>query len=242
MNVAHRDEFEEIGFFVARRAFEPSLALSVGAELERVHADFDELKAKEPLMHRLGEWSIRSPHLGSKVIRDFIYSEHYVRLCQLFLGEGADLYWSATAAKPRERGKRFPWHQDAGYGGPEEYITLWAAFDDVDEENGCLWAIPRSHREGILPHERIKSDDVNYAGVFIQGSYARAQERVPIRLSPGDAVCMHSKLVHASFENRSDRARRGLITAFIKPGAHQIVRIIGTPEATEPFMREGQIR
>jgi ectoine hydroxylase-related dioxygenase (phytanoyl-CoA dioxygenase family) len=241
MHTGLREEFKNAGYLIIRNAFESSAAPVISEEIGRVHSEFAELKMRFPLLHKLGEWSIRSPHLASPTIRDFVYSTHFLNLCQPLVGDEVDLYWAATAAKPKEKGKCFPWHQDAGYGGPQEYITCWAAFDEIDEENGCLWAVPGSHREGILEHEFRKSDDKNYAGPFIKGIYPRAKEAEPIRLMPGDVVCMHSKLVHASFENRSSRYRRGLITAFIQTGDHELAQNVGTTETTEPFIRSGRL-
>ena len=241
MPSAYRDELAKTGFVVVRSAFDPRLAAELCEELARVHHQFPDLKRVHPSMHKLGEWSIRSPHLASLTLRNFVFSGSISELVQEFMGDDVDLFWVATAAKPREKGKAFPWHQDAGYGGPKDYVTFWIAFDSVDEENGCLWAVPGSHREGIHEHELRKSDDVTYGGPFIKGSYPRAGERIPVRLSPGDLVCMDSKLVHASFQNHSQRYRRGLITAFIRSGESQLLQVVGPVEGSEPYLRRGQI-
>ncbi len=43
-----------------------------------------------------------------------------------------------------------PWHQDSGY--LERFcdnaliLTVWLPLVDANEENGCLWLKPRSHR------------------------------------------------------------------------------------------------
>jgi len=234
-------EFQKNGYVVINRAFDRALVPSLRNELARVHESFPDLKAQHPLMHRLGEWSIRSPQAASTVIRDFVFSDHFAGPCKSLVGNDVDLYWCATAAKPKERGKGFPWHQDAGYGGgPDEYITFWAAFDEVDEENGCLWAVPGSHLTGIQEHEFRKSDETDYGGPFIKRPYEPDATKVPILLSPGDMVCMHSKLIHASFQNHSPRERRGLITAFVQSGEKQVFQTVGTPEITVPFIRSGR--
>jgi non-heme Fe2+,alpha-ketoglutarate-dependent halogenase len=54
---------------------------------------------------------------------------------------------------PRE-GLYIPWHQDL-YDWPlwpPEVLTVWIAFDDVDEENGCLKFLPGTHENGIAQH------------------------------------------------------------------------------------------
>jgi hypothetical protein len=241
VDVTAQDEFREKGYVVISGAFDSALVPSLRNELVRVHEDFPSLKAQHPLMHKLGEWSIRSPQAASVTLRDFVFSDHFAGPCKALVGNDVDLYWCATAAKPKEKGKGFPWHQDAGYGGgPDEYITFWSAFDEVDVENGCLWAVPGSHLKGIQEHEFRKSDETDYGGPFIKRPYDPGVTRVSIPLSPGDIVCMHSKLIHASFQNTSSRERRGLITAFVRSGENQILQTVGTPEVTVPFIRSGR--
>src|SRR5215210_7088973 len=48
------------------------------------------------------------------------------------------------------------WHQDRGVHLPEadetDMLTVWLPVTDATEENGCLCAIPGSHREGLTTH------------------------------------------------------------------------------------------
>jgi len=59
----------------------------------------------------------------------------------------------------------FPWHQDEGYWRigmkglvfPDLRATsVWVALDNADEENGCMWMIPTSHKMGYFEHRRVK--------------------------------------------------------------------------------------
>ena len=49
-----------------------------------------------------------------------------------------------------------PWHQDSAYFEPYcdrgLVLTVWIPLVDTDEENGCLWVIPRAHRGQVVPH------------------------------------------------------------------------------------------
>ena len=237
-----KKEFSENGFVIVRNLLDAEIVSEVRNEIKRVHLEFVALKESVPQLHKLGDWSIKSPHLVSQPIKALIFSKHFQDLCVEIIGEEVDLFWSATADKPKEKGKNFPWHQDTGYDDlPKDYITAWIAFDHVDENNGGLWAIPGSHLGAVYPHEFKKADKINYAGVFICGQFGGREQAEAIRLSPGDAVCMHSKLIHASFQNQSLRERTGLIAAFIKSFDYSVQHVRGIPEATEPFLKSGKI-
>lgn len=237
-----KKEFSEKGFAIVRNLFDEALLLKVRSEIKRVHQEFTTLKARYPALHKLGEWSIKSPHVVSQSIKALVFSKHFQNLCLELVGEDVDLFWSATADKPPQKGKNFPWHQDTGYDEiPKEYITLWVALDPVDENNGGLWVVPGSHLGENHAHEFRKADEFNYAGVFIQGPYDGESKALPIRLSRGDVVCMHSKLIHASFQNHSLKERTALIAAFIQNFDYSIQQVRGIPEATEPFLRAGKV-
>ena len=59
---------------------------------------------------------------------------------------GPDFYVWGTQffSKDPGDGKTTPWHQDAFYWplDPHRSVTVWLAFADTDEENGCMRVIP----------------------------------------------------------------------------------------------------
>src|SRR3712207_3029979 len=68
------------------------------------------------------------------------------------IGPNVQLHHSKMLVKPPERGAPFPMHQDYPY-FPHSRHTMLAAsvhLDDADEENGCLYVGPGSHRLGPL--------------------------------------------------------------------------------------------
>jgi ectoine hydroxylase-related dioxygenase (phytanoyl-CoA dioxygenase family) len=61
--------------------------------------------------------------------------------------------------RDQSRGE-FPWHQDEGNEPVEPAlgVTVWIALDDMTLENGCIWVVPQSHKQGHLPHEARGGD------------------------------------------------------------------------------------
>src|SRR5204863_9843913 len=105
-------------------------------------------------------------------IRTFVTRPEWVKITTELLGPNVDLYWNQAVFKMPEGQKEFPWHQDDGYTpvDPSPYLTLWLAINDATVENGCISALPGSHKCGLLPHEQTPlglachaADDPNQA-------------------------------------------------------------------------------
>ncbi len=114
--------------------------------------------------------------------------------------------------KPPGVGKATPAHQDGYYFmlDPCEAVTMWLALDEIDDENGCVWYVPGSHREGMRDHLRTQTLG------FSQGiaDYPTADDRqreVAIPAQPGDLLVHHAMAIHRAGANQSEsRLRRAL--------------------------------
>ncbi|GMN38770.1 hypothetical protein TIFTF001_007995 [Ficus carica] len=97
-------------------------------------------------------------------------------------------------------------HQDNSflYTEPTTCTGLWLALEDATITNGCLWAIPGSHKNGLV-RRFIRGED----GVtFDQPSPAYDQKDfVPIEVNAGSLVVIHGDLIHQSLENQSSKSR-----------------------------------
>ena len=101
------------------------------------------------------------------------------------------------------------WHQDAAYfraDDPDRVFGVWIALDPADGGNGCMELVPRSHRDGAVPH--LPHADINLC--TIEPARVRRDARVAIALAPGDALVFHSLLHHYTAPNPSYRRRRAL--------------------------------
>ena len=118
-------------------------------------------------------------------------------------------HFSNATRKPATIGPNMSWHRDY----PNKYICpRHSAFfraliplEGMDEENGCTEVIPGTHclsdAEVIDAEERkIRDYDLTKA--------------IPIILTPGDMVAIHSKVVHGGGVNRSHRQRNLIVVQF----------------------------
>lgn len=146
---------------------------------------------------------------------------------------GPELYYHSSKAmlKPAHGGAPKPWHQDAAYWASYEakQITVWIAIDDADETNGCVWAIPGSHKLGLIPHvaQELQVEESRI-------DLAKAQ---PVPVKSGGLLIFHSLVLHMSHRNDSDRNRWAIICDYDSnpnpsvdvPDGRRVVPLRGVP-------------
>ncbi|XP_010513872.1 PREDICTED: phytanoyl-CoA dioxygenase [Camelina sativa] len=97
-------------------------------------------------------------------------------------------------------------HQDNSfvYTDPQSCTGLWIALEDSTKVNGCLWAIPGSHKNGLVRRFIRGGNGVT----FDQPSPSYEQKDfVPIEMKAGSLIAIHGDLIHQSFENLSPKSR-----------------------------------
>lgn len=109
--------------------------------------------------------------------------------------------------KKPETKKEFPWHQDNGYTPiePEQYLTCWIALEDATIENGCIWIMPGTHKQGVIEHIRTETGLLCYFG---------KEKGIPVPLKKGGVAVFSSLLFHKSGVNVSDTIRKGYIVQY----------------------------
>ncbi len=108
------------------------------------------------------------------------------------------------------------WHQDERFIPTRDRSLMgaWIALDDATIENGCLWVIPGSHRDGVLfqsrPHANPEEYDPTDESFGFDDSSA-----IPVEVGPGDVVFFNGYLLHRSTRNRSTNNRRSLVNHYM---------------------------
>ncbi|CAH9076553.1 unnamed protein product [Cuscuta europaea] len=97
-------------------------------------------------------------------------------------------------------------HQDNSFlhTEPRSCTGLWLALEDATITNGCLWAIPGSHKNGLVRRFIRDKDGVHFDKP--SPSYDQ-KDFVPIEVKVGTLVVIHGDLIHQSFENKSEKSR-----------------------------------
>ena len=110
-------------------------------------------------------------------------------------------------------------HQDSTflYTDPIDIVGLWFALEEATIENGCLWAIPGGHRNG-LKSRWVRSPEGMKFDVFDADPWPEEQ-LVPLEVSKGSLIVLNGLLPHRSFENRSSKSRHAYTLHLIGAGA-----------------------
>jgi ectoine hydroxylase-related dioxygenase (phytanoyl-CoA dioxygenase family) len=123
------------------------------------------------------------------------------------------LYKPGTGAAALQTGN-VGWHQDLHYwqcATPPDLLTAWVAFDDVDEENGCMQVIPGSHKWGLVEGGNFFFQDLKAQERTLKTPQGQAWKPVSCRLKAGELSFHHCLTLHGSGPNCTDRPRRSLV-------------------------------
>ena len=117
-------------------------------------------------------------------------------------------------------GLGFPWHQDKFYFrnrfNTETTIGTWTAIDPADEDNGCLYVIPGSHKRDIFQHDDLEGSQQRE---FKLARGVRDEAGVAVEVPPGAVIWFHSHLLHKSTDNHSLRFRRSYVIHYLSAQA-----------------------
>ncbi|CAD5171992.1 unnamed protein product [Musa acuminata subsp. malaccensis] len=120
--------------------------------------------------------------------------------------------------QPGISGEAVP-HQDNSFlfTDPPSCTGLWLALEDATITNGCLWAIPGSHKYGLK--RRFIRDENGVHFNHPSPSYDH-KDFVPLEVKAGSLVVIHGDLIHQSFENKSPNSRHALSLNVVDTNGH----------------------
>jgi len=133
------------------------------------------------------------PHKKSKETKKLIFDEKLNEIVEQIFGCDYDAVQSQLRYKqPGSDG--FPLHQDdfwtrAGFGNT---LNVLVHVDDTNEENGCIYAYPKSHKPPFH------------------------SEKVNLEAESGDITFLHNFILHGSDTNKSDKFRTNLLLMYVK--------------------------
>ncbi len=200
---AQKDFYHENGYLTGLPA------IYTKDEMARINADLPNLlKLLQP-----GETSkdIREWHETSTYLYDIVMNPKIHDLVEGILGPNFFAWASSFFIKEPQSKAIVGWHQDAYYWPmtPQNSVTVWLAFDDVDTENGAMKIIPRSQKHGLIKHRRSTVTDSVLTLELETGTFSE-DSAVSLFLKAGEVSLHDDRAVHGSPANPSNRRRAGL--------------------------------
>jgi len=211
--------FIDDGYFIARGLLDADTLQVVAEETDRFCREADDLLEQLPderlFIAERGAITF-APHIAARsaTLWNLVASSPIADLARDVIGTGARLYHDQAVYKAPEKPRRFPWHQDNGYGfvTPQHYLTVWIALSDVTVDSGCVWVAPGLHKHGTLKHDYVEP-------LGWQIFEEPPVEPVAAPVSAGDAVVFSSLTPHLTGPNVSGAMRKAYIVQYVGPGA-----------------------
>lgn len=221
-----RQQYQEQGYLVVRGILRPEQVEQYCARgreyaLGNIPAGSGKMVIKDVrvakgLIHyddpEKGIWKYMNPDRYDPLFAEYPAQPALLDVVEDLLGPDIKAFLVMFIYKPPALDFVHPYHQDAYYFpfGPHDLcLGTWTALDRTAADNGTISIIPRSHTWDILPHGAPKGDGANY-GVFGVEGYDNHPDEVTLELEPGDTLFFHSRLLHKTGSNLSDRSRRVL--------------------------------
>ncbi len=160
---------------------------------------------------------IHFPHKISAVMEKYLAHPAIVDVMTQVIGANVkcmqSMLFIKAAGKPGQA-----WHQDEDF-IPTRDRTLtgaWIALDDATTDNGCLWVIPGSHKDGILWEMQAQNDPRFDCTDESFGFPYKDEDSIPVEVPAGAIVFFNGYLLHRSLPNtRPSGYRRVLVNHYM---------------------------
>lgn len=222
------EDFATNGFAGPFDLSDPGLAASV-SDIAHGSFEFNEARGGLQDKHFVSPYAKRpllsaNTHLKHAVVRELANDKAIVAALRQSMGPTVMLRRSQFWRKP-PNARPVMWHQDThkhrGLGLIDEF-SAWVALEDATIDNGCVWFLKESVREGIIDPKsfldfRFQAKFYNSESLVVPDGLTQF-EAVPMEMKAGQFVLFNQLCFHASGPNKTDGERIGLAFRYI-PGS-----------------------
>ena len=197
--------FEEHGFVTPVRAMSAERAGELRRRFESVEARFaPDIKKMKTKSHLLCPW-----------VMEIAEDRELLDVFEDLIGPDMRCWSMAWRVKNPDAETFAGWHQDSYYGAPVPVVLGALALSECGPRQGCLRAIPGSHRWGILKHdESADPRSILARGQFIVDEFDESTA-VDLALQPGEMAMFHNSIVHGSGANHGPDRRFLLLVEMV---------------------------
>lgn len=157
-----------------------------------------------------GIWKYLNPDRFDPLFAAYPGRPEILDIVEEFIGPDIKAFLMMFIYKPPGIDFVHPYHQDASYFNFQPHdnvLGTWLPMDRTAQDNGTISVIRGSHTFPILPHAAPEGENVNF-GVFGVEGYDGHADEVTLYMEAGDCLFFHSRLLHKTGANLSNRHRR----------------------------------
>lgn len=217
--------FSENGFLVVENAFSTEEIEALRAEATSIcrgergevrgAPETSETSTDEDVLRQV--LCIHFPHKISSLIHENLGHPAFVDVLTKTIGPNVkcmqSMLFIKASGKPGQA-----WHQDEVYIPTRDRSLTggWIALDDATVENGCLWVIPGSHKNGVMYFQEWHGDRRFDCSEEAQGFPYSNDDAVPVEVKAGSIVFFNGYLLHRSLPNYAQGGfRRSLVNHYM---------------------------
>jgi len=160
--------------------------------------------------------AIHFPHKISPLIKETASHKSVANVLSKIISPNVKCLQTMLFVKaPGKNGQA--WHQDE-YFIPTRDKSLtgaWLALEDANIENGCLWVIPGSHKDGFI-RKRVETTNEEFAD--LEQAYLepyKESDFLKVEVKSGSVIYFDGYLLHMSLKNKTtDKFRRALVSHY----------------------------
>lgn len=211
---------------------ENSRAVSSNTELYDLEPDHS---ADAPRVRR-----IKMPHLQHQAYGKLVANEAILGILRDLIGPSIRIDASKLNFKASSGGSAVEWHQDWAFrpSTNDDLCAVGIMLDDCAMENGPLLIVPGSHQGPVYDHHNggrfCGAIDPLTSGINFDSA-------VPCLGPAGSISVHHTRAVHGSAVNRSDRTRRLLLLEYNAADAWPLVPQLRNISNFSAYMRDSLI-
>jgi ectoine hydroxylase-related dioxygenase (phytanoyl-CoA dioxygenase family) len=185
-------------------------------DADRTHTTIIKWEGDTDVVHGIEPFA----HLSAP-LESWAYDPRLTQPMEALVGHDRPQLFTEKLNLKRPRvGRPNPLHQDYPYwvevsDDAAAIATTMIFLDDANVDNGCLWVVPGSHRQGKWA---TRTDGDAFAANEVDPAAYPDAEAVPVEVSAGATVSFGAFLVHRSAPNESADDRRALLFSYQPPG------------------------
>lgn len=165
---------------------------------------------------------LKSPANHHAVYNHIMHHEGILAIVSQLIGPNLRQNGNKLNMKLPAFGSPVEWHQDWAFypHTNDDLLAVGVCIDDMTQENGCLLAVPGSHKDRVYDHHY----QGRFSGAITEPDFA-PDNVAPIEVKAGGISIHHVRALHASAPNNSSYPRRFLLFQYCAADAWPLLGV-----------------